>query len=170
MRLSQAISMPIDGIAWSWASLAQGQVQALLPLVAATDPSGREAQRWEQDAREWLASRAADHDIIYVQCMAGLPVAVAFCMVVPAADAARRLVVERLRWLELARPHRSLDAALTILIRTARDLGCVELLIQMHAATEQGRQALAERIAAAGFEAQKAAWLQRLAGDAASGG
>ena len=72
-------------------------------------------------------------------------------------------MVERLRWLELGRPHRSLDAVIAIVVEYARRLGCRELLVRKLSAVEQGaRRALDERAVTAGFAALPDGWHHRL--------
>ena len=94
--------------------------------------------------------RPTPRGIISVQCLAGLTLAL-FFYTVPQTEG-RRLAIERLRWLELARPHRSLDALLVIIAEQARHLTCDEVVIAGGAVTEQSaRSALAERAETAGF-------------------
>lgn len=157
-------AVPIDGIVWSWTALAPHDVQALLPFVMAADPSGMEALRWQRDAMTRLAASVAPHGIVGIRCLAGIILAYFFWRAELMPDGERQLVIDRLRWLELARPHRSLDAALLILLDAARVLGCVELLVQRNAAIERcARQALAARVEAAGFADDPAGWRQRVA-------
>ncbi len=152
MPFSASHTMPIDGIAWSWQALEPGDLEHLLPLVMAADPSGIEALYWKRDAAAWLEARAIPRGIVAVQCLAGLTLALFFYALPRPGDGVRRLAVERLRWLELARPHRSLDALLTILTDTARRLDCSEIVIGARAAAERNaRQALDDRAEAAGF-------------------
>ena len=163
MPFSASHTMPIDGIAWSWRTLEPADLEPLLPLVMAADPSGIEALYWKRDAAAWLEARAIPRGIVAVQCLAGLTLALFFYALPRPGDGVRRLAVERLRWLELARPHRSLDALLTILVATGRELECHELSILPHAATERGaKEALDDRAETAGFVAAAAGWHQRL--------
>lgn len=155
--------MPIAGIAWSWRSLVPADLELLLPFVMAADPSGTEALYWKRDAAAWLDARPTPRGIVGVQCMAGLTLALFFYTLPQPPGGARRLAVERLRWLELAGPHRSLDALLVILVETGRQFACDDILIPPHAATERtARQALDERAELAGFASSPAGWQQRL--------
>ena len=156
-------TMPIDGIAWSWRALEPVDLEPLLPFVMAADPSGTEALYWKRDAAAWLEERQVPRGIVSVQCLAGLTLALFFYALPRPAGGLRQLAVERLRWLELARPHRSLDALLAILVETGRRHGCGELAILPHAATERGaKEALDDRAELAGFMPAAAGWRQRL--------
>jgi hypothetical protein len=153
------LSMPIDGIPWSWRSLGPPELQPLLPLVQAVDPSGAEAMNWPLDAERWLAEQPCRRGLVGVQCLAGLTLALFFYDLKVDASGTRHLAVERLRWLELARPHRSLDALLAILIDTAGRLGCSDIVIGTRAAAERtARAALEARAAAAGFTRGPQGW------------
>ncbi len=159
MRTDTPLSMAIDGIAWSWQSLGAGDLPPLLPLVMAADPSGAEALHWPKDAVAWLAEEPCQRGLIGVQCPAQLTLALFFYSLHAETGRARRLVAERLRWLELARPHRSLDALLSILADTGRRLDCVNILIDARAATEcHAREALNARAQAAGFVQRPQGW------------
>lgn len=156
-------SMPIDGIAWSWQALEPADLEPLLPFVMAADPSGTEALYWKRDAAAWLEVRPTPRGIVSVKCLAGLTLALFFYAVPRSAGGLRQLAVERLRWLELARPHRSLDALLTILVETGRQLDCDQISILPHAATERSaKAALDDRAEPAGFSPVRAGWHQRL--------
>jgi hypothetical protein len=158
-----SLSMAIDGIAWSWRALEPGDLEPLLPIVLAADPSGTEAVYWKRDATAWLDTRDTPRGIIGVQCLAGLTLALFFYALPRPAGGPRLLTVERLRWLELARPHRSLDALLAILTQSARQFDCTEVRILPHAATERSaKEALDERAETAGFSAAAPGWQQRL--------
>lgn len=153
------LSMPIDGIPWSWRSLGPPELQPLLPLVQAADPSGTEAMNWPVDAERWLAEQPCRRGLVGVQCLAGLTLALFFYDLKVDASGTRHLAVERLRWLELARPHRSLDALLAILIDTAGRLGCSDIVIGTRAAAERtARAALDARAEAAGFTRGPQGW------------
>lgn len=155
--------MPIDGIAWSWRGLTPAEVPLLLPFVMAADPSGAEALYWNRDAIAWLNTRTTSRGIVGVQCLAGLTLGLFFYVLQHPSDGQRRLAVERLRWLELARPHRSLDALLAILIESGRQLDCNEVHVLPHAAAERGaKEALDERADVAGFTAQSSGWQKPL--------
>lgn len=157
------LSMPIDGIPWMWRWLEPSDLQPLLPFVMAADPSGVEALNWPNDAVGWLNEQPCRRGLVGVQCLAGLTLALFFYALADEARGTRRLIVERLRWLELGRPHRSLDAALTILVDSARRLDCSALLIKTQAATERtARDALVARAEGAGFARDAAGWHQRL--------
>jgi hypothetical protein len=156
-------SMPIDGIAWSWQALEPADLEPLLPFVMAADPSGTEALYWKRDAAAWLEARPTPRGIVSVKCLAGLTLALFFYALPKSPAGLRRFAVERLRWLELARPHRSLDALLTIIVESGRQLDCDEVSILSHAATERSaKAALDERAEHAGFSTATAGWLQRL--------
>ncbi len=156
-------SMPIDGIAWSWQALEPADLEPLLPFVMAADPSGTEALYWKRDAMAWLEARPTPRGIISVKCLAGLNLALFFYALPQSVGGLRRLAVERLRWLELARPHRSLDALLAIVVETGRQLDCDEVSILPHAATERSaKSALDSRAELAGFDSDAAGWRQRL--------
>lgn len=155
------LSVPVDGLVWSWRTLSAAQLEPLLPFVVAADPSGADAISWQQDAHAWLAMRPAPHGIISVQCLAGLTLALFFYALPQAGE--RRLAVERLRWLELARPHRSLDALLVVIVEQARRLTCYEVMIASGAVTERSaRDALADRAEAAGFVVDQGSWRRSL--------
>ena len=156
-------SMPIDGIAWSWQALEPADLELLLPFVMAADPSGTEALYWKRDAVAWLDARPTPRGIVSVKCLAGLTLALFFYALPQQPGGLRQLAVERLRWLELARPHRSLDALLTIVVETGRQFDCDEVSILPHAATERSaKQALDDRAELAGFSTDPAGWRQRL--------
>jgi hypothetical protein len=151
--------MAIDGIAWSWQSLGAAELPALLPLVMAADPSGAEALNWPGNAVAWLAEQPCQRGLVGVQCPAGLTLALFFYALCEEKSGVRRLVAKRLRWLELARPHRSLDAVLTILADTSRRLDCADILIDAQAATERhAREALGARAEVAGFAFRPQGW------------
>lgn len=153
------LSMAIDGIAWSWQSLGAAELPQLLPLVMAADPGGAEALTWPKDAVAWLAEQPCRHGLVGIQCPAGLTLALFCYSLREQTTGVRRLVAKRLRWLELARPHRSLDAVLAILADTGRRLDCVDILIDARAATERtAREALNARAEAAGFASQPQGW------------
>ncbi len=159
MRSDTPLSMPIDGIPWSWRPLASEDLPQLLPFVMAADPSGAEAMTWPRDAARWLDEAPCRRGLVAVQCLAGLTLALFFYALTEEARGVRRLVVERLRWLELARPHRSLDALLTILADTGRRLDCSDILIARQAATERSaRDALNARAEPAGYSARPNGW------------
>lgn len=163
MPAPQPYSMPIDGIAWSWQALEPADLEPLLPFVMAADPSGTEALYWKRDAAAWLEARPTPRGIVSVKCLAGLTLALFFYALPKPSGGLRRLAVERLRWLELARPHRSLDALLTILLATGRQFDCDEVSILPHAATERSaKAALDDRAEQAGFSIAEAGWHQRL--------
>ena len=156
-------TMPIDGIAWSWQALEPADLEPLLPFVMAADPSGTEALYWKRDAAAWLEARSTPRGIVSVKCLAGLALALFFYSLPRQPGGLRQLAVERLRWLELARPHRSLDALLAIVVETGRQLACDELLLLPHAATERSAKlALDDRAELAGFSSNAAGWHQRL--------
>ncbi len=149
------LSIPVDGLPWSWHSLTVEHLEPLLPFVMAADPSGIEALYWKRDAFAWLDARPTPRGIVGVHCLAGLTLALFFYSVVQG----RRLAVERLRWLELARPHRSLDALLVIIVEQARRFICDEVTIAGSAVTERfAKEALAERAETAGFVVDKGDW------------
>lgn len=162
MQNSTAPTIPVNGIAWSWRQVGDADIDGLVPFVVAADPSGFEAAYWRREALSWLASDGC-RGIMSVQCLAGLTLGLAFYSLPELKAGARRLVVERLRWLELARPHRSLDAVLAILIEHGRHHACDELLVLAVAAPERNaRQALAERTATAGFDTTPEGWWRTL--------
>lgn len=162
MPETDMISMPIDGLAWSWRSVDAAEIDVLAPLVMAADPSGIEALYWRRDTLSWL-TRDSDRGIASVQCAAGLTLGLFFYTLAELQDGARRLVVERLRWLELARPHRSLDAILVILIEHGRRLACRDVVVlEASAAERNARQALHDRARTAGFAPQAEGWAIRL--------
>lgn len=151
------LSVPVDGLIWSWRALSSAQLEPLLPFVLAADPTGADARCWKRDAFAWLDVRQTPRGITSVQCLAGLTLAL-FFHTVPQTEG-RRLAIERLRWLELARPHRSLDALLVIIAEQARHLTCDEVVIACGAVTEQSaRSALAERAETAGFVRDRGNW------------
>lgn len=155
------LSVPVDGLMWSWCALSTAQLERLLPFVVAADPSGAEALWWKRDAFAWLDAHPTPRGIISVQCLAGFTLAL-FFYTVPHAER-RRLAVGRLRWLELARPHRSLDALLAIIVEQARHLTCDEVVIAGGAVTERSaRDALAERAETAGFVVDHGNWRRSL--------
>lgn len=159
MPSDTSLSMPIDGIAWSWRHLAPPELRPLLPFVMAADPSGVEALDWPKNALAWLDEHPCERGLVAVQCLAGLTLGLFFFTLSAAALNGRRLAIERLRWLELARPHRSLDALLTILTDTARRLDCADVLIEPRATTERTAcAALHARAEAAGFTVQNQGW------------
>jgi hypothetical protein len=156
-----SLSMPIDGIPWSWRPLGESELRPLLPFVMAADPSGAEAVRWPSEAIAWLAEDRCRRGLVGVQCLAGLTLAFFFYALSDEGRGVRQLIVERLRWLELARPHRSLDAVLTILIETARQLDCTNVLLKAQAASElNARRVLADRAEATGFIRGSDGWHQ----------
>lgn len=151
--------MPIDGIAWSWRALTPAEVRPLLPFVMAADPSGTEALNWTRDATAWLDARATPRGIVDVQCRAGLTLGLFFYAMPRSINGLRLLAVERLRWLELARPHRSLDAVLAIVIESGRQLDCDEVHVLPHAAAERrAKEALDERADSFGFTVDDTGW------------
>jgi hypothetical protein len=155
--------MPIDGIPWTWRWLETSDLQPLLPFVLAADPSGAEALNWPREGVRWLTEQSCRRGLVSVQCLAGLTLALFFYSLTDEARGTRQLIVERLRWLELARPHRSLDALLTILVDSARRMGCTAVLIKPQAATERtAREALESRAEWAGFARDAAGWHQTL--------
>lgn len=163
MHSDPPLSMPIDGIPWTWRWLETNDLQPLLPFVMAADPSGAEALNWPRDGARWLTEGSCPRGLVGVQCLAGLTLALFFYALADEARGTRRLIVERLRWLELARPHRSLDAVLTILLDSARRLGCRDVLIKAQAATERtAREALVARAEWAGFAKDSTGWHQTL--------
>ncbi len=154
-----ALSMPVDGIDWSWRCLAADGLPPLLPFIMAADPSGTEAMAWPREAVAWLANRPCRRGLVGIQCLAGLTLGLFFFAREERARELPRLRITRLRWLELARPHRSLDALLAILAETARLLGCGDVLIERQAATERtARSALEMRARAAGYAATPDGW------------
>lgn len=156
-------SMPIDGIAWSWRALTPPEVPPLLPFVMAADPSGTEALNWTGDATNWLDARTTPRGIVGVQCLAGLTLGLFFYVLPQPIDGRRRLAVERLRWLELARPHRSLDAVLAIVLESGRQLECDQVHVLPHAAAERrARKALDERADCFGFTVDASGWRKPL--------
>jgi len=156
-------SMPIDGIAWSWRALAPDALAPLLPFVMAADPGGTEALYWQRDATLWLEGRTTPRGIVGVQCLAGLTLGLFFYAMPQPIDGQRLFAVERLRWLELARPHRSLDAVLAIVTESARQLACDEVHILPHAAVERrAKEALDERADGMGFTADGSGWRKPL--------
>jgi hypothetical protein len=165
------LSMPVDGIAWSWRCLAADDLPPLLPFVMAADPSGTEAMAWPKEAVAWLATQPRRRGLVGVQCLAGLTLGLFFFAREECPRELPRLRVTRLRWLELARPHRSLDAVLAILAETARLLDCGDVLIERQAATEQtARSALERRAHAAGYTASAEGWhLDTMDGPATTG-
>jgi hypothetical protein len=153
------LSMPVDGIAWSWRCLAADDLPPLLPFVMAADPSGTEAMAWPKEAVAWLATQPGHRGLVGIQCLAGLTLGLVFFICEERPPELPRLRVSRLRWLELARPHRSLDAVLAILAETARLLECSDVLIERQAATEQtARSALEMRSSAAGYATTPDGW------------
>jgi hypothetical protein len=156
-----SLSMPIDGIPWTWRPLGESELQPLLPFVMAADPSGAEAVRWPAEAIAWLNEERCRRGLVGVQCLAGLTLAFFFYALSDERVGVRQLMVERLRWLELARPHRSLDAVLTILVETGRRLDCTNILLKTQAASElKARRVLAARAEAAGFSRHPDGWHQ----------
>ncbi len=159
------LAMPIDGISWSWRLLTARELPPLLPFVAAADPSGSEASRWPKEALAWLAEQPCRHGLVGIQCLAELTLALFFFKIAGEARGGRRLAVHRLRWVELARPHRSLDATLTILGDTAERLDCADILIEPDAAAERvARQALDARAERAGFARRSHGWQRPVGG------
>jgi hypothetical protein len=153
------LSMPIDGIPWSWRPLQAPELPPLLPFVLAVDPSGAEAASWPADAVRWLAEQPGRRGLVGVDCLAGLTLGLFFYALVEEVEGGRRLLVERLLWLELTRPHRSLDALLIIVADTGRRLKCREIVIAPHAATASvAKEALGARAAAAGFAPGTQGW------------
>ncbi len=156
-------SLAIDGIAWTWRAVTPAGLEPLLPFVMAADPSGTEALYWKQEATAWLDVRGTPRGIVGVECLAGLTLALFFYALPASRGDGRLLAIERLRWLELARPHRSLDASLAIIGESARRLACDTLRILPHAATERhAKVALDERAETAGFGPDARGWIQRL--------
>lgn len=152
-------SMPIDGIAWSWRALTPADLSALLPFVMAADPSGTEALHWRRDAGAWLDARSTPRGIVGVQCLAGLTLGLFFYALPRPINGLQLLAVERLRWVELARPHRSLDAVLAIVSESGRCLACDQIHILPHAATEsRAKEALDERADHSGFTVDPSGW------------
>lgn len=157
MHSDSRLSIPVDGLPWSWRSLTIEHLEPLLPFVMAADPSGTEALYWKRDAVAWLDARPTPRGIVSVQCLAGVTLAL-FFYTVP-QPAGRHLAVERLRWLELARPHRSLDALLVIVVEQARRLACNEVTITGSAVTERAaKEALTVRAETAGFVVDQGDW------------
>jgi len=155
---TDATTLPINGLAWSWRNVGATEIDVLTPLVMAADPSGTEALYWRRDSLSWLMRDRA-RSITSVQCAAGLTLGLFFCSLAELEDGARRLVVERLRWLELARPHRSLDAILVILVEHGRRLACRDVILLKGSATERSAQeALDHRARTAGFVALAEGW------------
>lgn len=156
-------SMPIDGIAWSWRALTPDELAALLPFVTAAEPSGTETLYWRRDAAAWLETRSTPRGIVDVQCLAGVTLALFFYALPKPINGSRLLTVERLRWLELARPHRSLDALLAIVVESARRLDCDGIHVLTHASTGgASAAALDERAQRAGFTSDGAGWQRPL--------
>lgn len=161
-----ATLMSINGIVWSWRGVDVNDVDRLLPLVMAADPSGLEAACWRREVHSWLGGEGMtggmSRGITSVECLAGLTLGLFFYSWL-AAPSTRRLVVERLRWLELARPHRSLDAVLAIVVAHGQQRICQEILMLDTVANEQNaRQALSERARCAGFQPAPNGWSRRL--------
>lgn len=153
------VSMPIDGIRWSWHLVQLPELSPLLPFVLAVDPSGTEATNWPADAERWLTDEPGRRGLIGVNSLAGLTLGLFFYALGEEVEGSRRLLVERLRWLELARPHRSLDALLVIVADTGRRFECSDIVIAPHAATARvARDALSIRAAAAGFASLPQGW------------
>lgn len=154
-------STSIDGLVWSWRALSAAQLEPLRAFVVAADPSGGDALSWQRDARAWLDISSPPRGIISVQCLAGLTLALFFYAV--SHNECRRLAIDRLRWMELARPHRSLDALLVVITEQARHLNCDEVVIAGSAVTERSaRDALADRAEAADFIVDQGNWRRPL--------
>lgn len=155
------LSILVDGLVWSWRRQHAAELEPLRAFVMAADPSGADAQAWKRDTGAWLGMSSTSRGIISVQCLAGLTLAL-FFYALSEVDG-RRLAIERLRWLELARPHRSLDALLVIIGEQARHLTCDEIVITSGAVTEiSARNALAERAEMAGFAVEQNTWRRSL--------
>ena len=119
-----------------------------------------EAASWRRDAGARLGA-APGGGVVIAQCHAGLILAFFFHARGRAPGGGSRLVVDRLRWLELGRPHRSLDALLAIVLRTADRLACADVLLEAGACLERrARAALDERASAAGFATGAEGWLR----------
>lgn len=159
MFARSSFSLPLDGVCWSWCELAPAAVPALLPFVLAVDPGGAEARHWERDAQAWLGSGETGRGIVAAQSPAGVTLALFFHHCGWASASARLLLVERLRWLELTRPHRTLDALLAIVACAAARHACCELLVRPCACAGQAaRRALESRAAAAGLATGPDGW------------
>ncbi len=158
---ASSLSLPIGGVSWLWRDLKAEHVDEVLPLVLALEPGGREAASWRADVAARLGTRAGDGGVVIVQCRAGLTLAFFFHTRGRAPDGRPRLEVDRLRWLEIGRPHRSLDALLAVVLQTADRLACAQVMLLAGACVErQARAALDERAAASGFEATPEGWYQ----------
>ncbi len=152
-------TLPIGGMPWFWRDLEADRLGEVLPLVLAADPGGAEALRWPQDARTRLGAASAGGGVVILQCLAGLTLAFFFHSRAATADGRLRLVVDRLRWIELGRPHRSLDALLAAVLQTAARHGCADVLVESGASLEGSfGLALAARACEAGFAACAAGW------------
>lgn len=155
---ASSFSLPLGGVPWFWRDLEAKRVDEVLPLVLATDPGGSEAARWRGDAQARLGT-APGGGVVVAQCHAGLILAFFFHTRGQAPGGRSRLVVDRLRWLELGRPHRSLDALLAIVLRTADRLACADVLLDAGACVEQrARAALEQRACETGFAAGAEGW------------
>lgn len=154
--------LPIGGLTWFWRDLEAGCVDEVLPLVLATDPGGGEAASWRRDAEARLGSCTGGGVVIaqcHVQCHAGLILAFFFHARGQAPGGRSRLLVDRLRWLELGPPHRSLDALLAIVLRTADRFACADVLLEAGACVERrARAALDQRAPETGFAAGVGGW------------
>lgn len=154
--------LPIGGMTWFWRDLEAGCVDEVLPLVLATDRSGSEAASWRRDARARLDSGSGGGVVItrcHVQCDAGLTLAFFFHARGEAPGGRSRLRVDRLRWLELGPPHRTLDALLAIVLRTAERFACADVLLDAGACVEwRARAALEQRAMVRGFRAGAGGW------------
>lgn len=158
-----AAQMAIDGIFWSWRSVGADDVDRLSPFVMAADPGGGEAAYWQREARSWLGHAGGTaHGITSIENLAGITLGLFFYSLVTAAGC-RDLFVERLRWLELARPHRSLDAVLAIVTAHGQARLCQRILLLDAAASERNaRTALRQRAETAGFAPVSQGWARHL--------
>ena len=154
-----SFTQPIGGMPWFWRDLEAERIGEVLPLVMAADPGGTEATYWLRDARDRLAAASSGGGVVIVQCLAGLTLALFFHSRGMTPDSRPRLVVDRLRWLELGRPHRSLDALVASVLQTARRLGCADVLLEAGACVEgRARAALDQQVREAGFVAEGGGW------------
>lgn len=160
--------LPNGGLTWFWRDLEAGCVDEVLPLVLATDPGGGEAACWRRDAVARLGSGSGGGVIVarcHAQCDAGLILAFFFHARGEAPGGRPRLLVDRLRWLELGPPHRTLDAVLAIVLRAADRFACADVLLEAGACVERrARAALDERAPETGFAAGAGGWHRVIAG------
>ena len=157
--VASSYMLPIAGLPWYWRDLEHDRIDEVLPLVLAVDPDRTEAPHWRRDAQDRIGNASAGSVIVIAQCFAGLTLAYFFHVCSRAPDGRPRLVVDRLRWMELGRPHRSLDALLAIVLQTATRFACAEVLLEERACVERrARAALEQRASETGFTATAGAW------------